>query len=189
MLDACFDPQTSGGLLIAVAEAGAAALVARLHEAGMADAAVIGTVLGPGSGRVRVRTSGRRTLPAAPQGPRQAGSSRSPQGESSPMNCCESEPSPGAGAAESTAGISKTQEQFLAFMNAANQPGVLDARTKRAIAIALSVLARCEPCLKSHLKKAREMGFTQEEIDEAAWMAIAFGGCSAMMFYNANKRA
>jgi AhpD family alkylhydroperoxidase len=155
----------------------------------MADAAVIGTVLGPGSGRVRVRTSGRRCLPAMPKGTGPLAGSPVPQRESGAMNCCESEPNADVGAAEPMAGISKTQEQFLAFMNAANQPGLLDARTKRAIAIALSVLARCEPCLKTHLKKAREMGFTQEAIDEAAWMAIAFGGCSAMMFYNANKRA
>ena len=39
--------------------------------------------------------------------------------------------------------------------------------------------------MKSHVKKAREMGFSQEEIDEAAWMAIAFGGSPTMVFYNA----
>jgi len=27
------------------------------------------------------------------------------------------------------------------------------------------------------------MGFTQAEIDEAVWMAIAFGGAPVMMFY------
>lgn len=155
----------------------------------MADAAVLGTVLGPGSGRVRVRFDGRRPLPAVPKASGLPEASISFQQERRAMHCCENEPSADASLGEPAAGISKTQEQFLAFMNAANQPGVLDARTKRAIAIALSVLARCEPCLKSHLKKAREMGFTQEEIDEAAWMAIAFGGCSAMMFYHANKRA
>ena len=47
----------------------------------------------------------------------------------------------------------------------------------------MAVLAKCEPCVKIHVKKAREMGFSQEEIDEAAWMAIAFGGSPTMMFY------
>jgi hypothetical protein len=32
------------------------------------------------------------------------------------------------------------------------------------------------------------MGFSAEEIDEAAWMAIAFGGSPAMMFYNEVKK-
>ena len=75
-------------------------------------------------------------------------------------------------------------EKFQEFLRAANAPGALDAPTKQAIAIALSVLTRCEPCTKAHIAKARKMGFTQAEIDEAAWMAIAFGGSPTMMFVN-----
>jgi selenide,water dikinase len=43
--DIFFDPQTSGGLLIAVRPAQAEALVAALHEAGIKDAADIGAVI------------------------------------------------------------------------------------------------------------------------------------------------
>jgi hypothetical protein len=32
------------------------------------------------------------------------------------------------------------------------------------------------------------MGLSQDEIDEAAWMAISFGGSPTMMFYNEAKR-
>ncbi|MFZ5831870.1 MAG: carboxymuconolactone decarboxylase family protein [Planctomycetota bacterium] len=78
---------------------------------------------------------------------------------------------------------------FQEFMKAASAPGKLDARAKRAIAIALSVLAKCEPCAKIHMRKAKEMGMSQEEIDEAAWLAVSFGGCPTMMFYNSVKRA
>lgn len=42
--DILFDPQTSGGLLIGCQEKDAAALVQRLHDSGIQDAAVIGTV-------------------------------------------------------------------------------------------------------------------------------------------------
>jgi hypothetical protein len=31
------------------------------------------------------------------------------------------------------------------------------------------------------------MGFSQEEIDETAWMAVSFGGSPVMMFYNSVK--
>jgi AhpD family alkylhydroperoxidase len=62
-------------------------------------------------------------------------------------------------------------------------PGALDAATKQALQIALSVLARCGPCIRIQVEKARKMSFTQEEIDEAVWMAIAFGGAPVMMFY------
>jgi hypothetical protein len=41
----------------------------------------------------------------------------------------------------------------------------------------------------SHIKKAREMGFSQDEIDEAAWVAIGFGGSPTMMFYNAVRKS
>jgi AhpD family alkylhydroperoxidase len=95
------------------------------------------------------------------------------------MDCCShQQESPQNGG-----GVSEIQKKFLDFLQAANAPGALDGKTKRAIAIALSVLARCEPCVKSHLKKAREMGFSQEEIDEAAWIAISFGGSPTMVFY------
>jgi alkylhydroperoxidase/carboxymuconolactone decarboxylase family protein YurZ len=39
-----------------------------------------------------------------------------------------------------------------------------------------------------HIEKARTMGFSQEEIDEAAWLAVSYGGCPTMMFYNEVKR-
>ena len=58
------------------------------------------------------------------------------------------------------------------FLSATNSPHALDAYTKQAMAIALSVAMRCEPCLKMHLKGARAKGFTQEEIDEAAWSSL-----------------
>jgi AhpD family alkylhydroperoxidase len=72
---------------------------------------------------------------------------------------------------------------FQQFLSTVGRPGGLDAVTKQAINIALCVVSRCEPCLEAHLKKAKKMGFSQAEIDEAAWLAIAFGGSPAMMFY------
>ena len=100
------------------------------------------------------------------------------------MSCCGDSRDPGGHAAAEAAAAMATQQKFHDFIKAANAPGALDARTKRAVAIALSVLARCEPCVKIHMKKARDEGFSQEEIDEAAWMAISFGGSPTMMFYN-----
>lgn len=98
---------------------------------------------------------------------------------SEPSSCCA-----GGAPGEQTGESSEVQGQFQQFLKSVNAPGALDARTKKAIAIALSVLAKCEPCVRIHIKKAREMGFSQEEIDEAAWLAISFGGSPTMMFYN-----
>jgi pyruvate dehydrogenase E2 component (dihydrolipoamide acetyltransferase) len=94
--------------------------------------------------------------------------------------CC-----PDHSAAPATAaGTNVAQQKFKEFMKAVDAPGALDAHTKEAIALALAVMARCGPCVKVHMAKARSMGFSGEEIDEAAWMAIAFGGSPVMMFYN-----
>jgi selenide,water dikinase len=52
--DILFDPQTSGGLLIGLAEKQAPALVARLREAGVEAAAIVGQVVA-GDGIIEVR--------------------------------------------------------------------------------------------------------------------------------------
>jgi AhpD family alkylhydroperoxidase len=75
------------------------------------------------------------------------------------------------------------QQAFQRFMAAAFAPGALDVVQKELITIALSVAIQCEPCLKTHLSKASSMGITPEEIEEAAWLGIAFGGAKAMMFW------
>lgn len=198
-LDILFDAQTSGGLLIAVPESAAPDLVARLREEGSPEAAVIGRVIGDGSGRIFVRSEGRRTLPPrrpvdpAPRAARSAGQDDASgptfeEARQMSASCCGGERETGIRTSGEKPAVVETQQKFHEFLKSANAPGGLDARTKRAVAIALSVLARCEPCVKSHVKKARDEGFSQEEIDEAAWMAISFGGSPTMMFYNETKK-
>jgi len=53
--DILFDPQTSGGLLIALPAAKADTLLSRLHAEGVNDAAVIGEVLDNPRGKIVVR--------------------------------------------------------------------------------------------------------------------------------------
>jgi len=106
------------------------------------------------------------------------------QSQTNEAGCCAGGHGADTVAAGAASGISDIQRKFQDFLRQAAAPGALDAHTKQAIAIALSVLAKCEPCAQIHMKKARDMGFSQEEIDEAAWMAISFGGSPIMMFYN-----
>jgi selenide,water dikinase len=51
---ALFDPQTSGGLLIALPKGDAAGLVLRLHDEGVTEAAIIGEIVGDHAGRIVV---------------------------------------------------------------------------------------------------------------------------------------
>ena len=204
MLDVCMDAQTSGGLLISVAKADAPALLAQLRRDGMADAAVIGKVRGKGAGRIFLETRGTRPISVATEAAAAPAKDRSescceessccarPESEEAPMakecdeSCCCPEGHDGPAAAAAT-GASEAKRKFQDFMKEANRPGALDAATKEAVALALSVMARCEPCVKVHIVKARQMGFTQDEIDEAAWMAVAFGGSPVMMFYEKHR--
>jgi selenide, water dikinase len=55
LLDILFDPQTSGGLLIAVEEGAAEALVSELHGSGVPDAAVIAQVRNSSSSRIVIK--------------------------------------------------------------------------------------------------------------------------------------
>jgi len=207
MLEICFDAQTSGGLLVALPEANVAAFLAALDEAEGPVAAVVGRVVGPGSGRVTLRHTGRRALPEprkqgkekqgvpgtkrsgvpadAPTGPPLRSGPGTP---TQPAECCC--PAPVGSSSEADRADAPTaaiEKNFLAFLARSGSPGALDAATKQSIAIALSVLAKCGPCVTAHVKKARAMGFSEEEIEEAAWMAIAFGGSPTMMFWKEVK--
>ena len=191
MMDVCFDPQTSGGLLVALAPDKAEAFVRRLQDEGISAVAVIGKVRGKGTGKVFVTTSGVRQMPAPEEDaamqekPSKKGKGR-PAGADEPCcagpaaeeTCCAEGHAAGAPAVGAGA-----EEMFKAFMKMAGAPGALDAATKQALQIALSVLSRCGPCIRIQVEKARKMGFSQAEIDEAVWMAIAFGGAPVMMFY------
>lgn len=86
-----------------------------------------------------------------------------------------------AEAASSTS--ADTMRTFGAFIRAAGAKGALDEKTKELINFALVVFAKCAPCLAAHLKKAKQMGITQTELDEAVWCAVAMGGAPTRMFY------
>lgn len=165
------DPQTSGGLLMAVPQDRAAVLTQRLAERGVAGV-VVGRVTEGPAGRVLVKSS----CPAGHAAPAPV---ESPSALSDDAACC-GEP---CCCAEGSVDAAPAEERFMDFMRAVNADGAVPVRTKELMAVALSVLAKCEPCVKIHVNKARTMGISQAEIDEAVWMAISFGGAPTMMFY------
>ena len=197
MVDMCYDAQTSGGLLIAIAENDAGSLLKALHKDGISAAAIVGRVLAKGTGLVHIKTTGSRKFIPVPsevegiEGRETMDEGRiinNKQKDSEEVPCCADAATSSAIIAEGS-DIAQIKAKFKDFLSSASSPHGLDAYTKQAMAIALSVATRCEPCLKMHLKNAKKKGFSQDEIDEAAWMGISFGGSPAMVFYEQHKNS
>jgi AhpD family alkylhydroperoxidase len=71
---------------------------------------------------------------------------------------------------------------FGILRDEATKDGVLSARTKRLMMVAVSVAQRCEPCIRKHVKSAVEMGVSRKEILEATGISILMGGGPAMAY-------
>ncbi|MCX6344402.1 MAG: selenide, water dikinase SelD [Armatimonadetes bacterium] len=194
---ALYDPQTSGGMLMAVPEAKANALVSLLKERGVACAEIIGRITGKSQGEIIVKKANalpllgeRAGVRAQPNVNAQPSILSSVEGcgqiltnpEDKPMSndtdCC----SGGSEASGTSAG-----ELFSEFCGANLADGAVSLRTKELMAIALSLVTKCEPCVNIHINKAKNMGITDAEIQECVNMAIMFGGAPVMMFYNSIK--
>ncbi len=178
------DPQTSGGLLIGVPEEKTELFLGRLNEKGVRCASVIG--------KVACRSEGKIILSNKQSGEKDSRFSFGRKDEKREMekkvSCCGNEnlkeccPPPGNG--HGIAGGHNAESAFAGFMEAAGNSGSISLRNKELMAIALSLISRCEPCLKLHLEKAIKMGIGEDEINEAVWLAVSFGGAPVRMFYS-----
>ena len=68
---------------------------------------------------------------------------------------------------------------FQALSNLAKvtmQKGALSTKVKELMAIALSIAAACEPCLKIHTRRALQLGATKQEIAETIGVAVLLLG-------------
>jgi len=54
--------------------------------------------------------------------------------------------------------------------------GHLSIKSKELIGLTCSLVLRCDDCVKYHLGKCKEAGFTTEEIHEAMGVATLIGG-------------
>lgn len=75
-------------------------------------------------------------------------------------------------------------EGFGKLIRSTMAEGILDEKTKEIITFSLVVLSKCRECIEVHFDKALKMGITEDELNEAAWCAIAMGGAPVKMFYS-----
>jgi AhpD family alkylhydroperoxidase len=64
----------------------------------------------------------------------------------------------------------------------ATADGALDKKTKELIALALSVAARCDPCIGFHTQALVKLGATRQEVDETLGVAVYMGGGPSLMY-------
>lgn len=79
----------------------------------------------------------------------------------------------------------KTPEKIKAFnrmVEAIEEEGALSKKDKELMAIALSITQECEWCVAAHVNGALKASATEEEVLEAAWMAVLMGGGPALMY-------
>ena len=60
--------------------------------------------------------------------------------------------------------------------------GSVPSKHKALAAVLWSVSARCEPCFKFYILKAKELGATREEVGEFLAIASTMGGCVGEMW-------
>ena len=79
-------------------------------------------------------------------------------------------------------GIPDVMQGFNAMAQEAGKAGALDEKTKELIAMALSVAARCDPCLGYHAKALVKFGATRAEVEEMLGMCVYMGGGPSLMY-------
>jgi AhpD family alkylhydroperoxidase len=71
---------------------------------------------------------------------------------------------------------------FGELAKAATAQGVLDPKTKELMALAIGVAKQCDGCIGFHVKAARRLGATREEIAETVAMCVYMGGGPSLMY-------
>jgi len=188
-----FSPETSGGLLVCLPAKKAEAYVRELRSVGSASVAIIGHVAAKRAGGfIRAVTRRAADFSSPPAGSEvKAGSAPVPTAAQEPpvqmLSCCASNETVRESAGTELP-ASNASEAFAAYLAAVNAPGALGLRHKKLIALALSVLSKCEPCVKINAAAARAAEATDAEVAEAVALGIAFGGAPAAMFYNTLRK-
>jgi AhpD family alkylhydroperoxidase len=65
---------------------------------------------------------------------------------------------------------------------AGEKQNLLGAKVHELIALAVGVTTRCDGCIAVHVKKAKELGATEEEIAEALGVAVALNAGAALTY-------
>ncbi|CAN5919501.1 carboxymuconolactone decarboxylase family protein [soil metagenome] len=80
------------------------------------------------------------------------------------------------------AGTPEVMKNFSGLGRAAMADGVLSAKTKELMALALGVASRCDPCIGYHVQALVKLGATRQELDEMLGVVVYMGGGPSLMY-------
>lgn len=86
------------------------------------------------------------------------------------------------------AGQAPAIQEFLGYVESAEESDALDRKTKELMSLAISVVLRCEPCILWHTDGALAAGASSDEIDDALQIAVVMGGGPAVMYATEARR-
>ncbi|MDZ7709694.1 MAG: carboxymuconolactone decarboxylase family protein [Roseovarius sp.] len=78
--------------------------------------------------------------------------------------------------------IPDTARAFGGLGKAVKEGGTLDFKTKELLALGMSIVIRCEPCIGLHVEALVRAGATREEVGDVLAVSIQMGGGPAMMY-------
>ena len=78
--------------------------------------------------------------------------------------------------------VPETAKGFGGLSKAVKESGPLSVKEKEYIALGMSVILRCEPCINFHVEALMKAGATREELGDVLAMAVQMGGGPGLMY-------
>lgn len=78
--------------------------------------------------------------------------------------------------------VPETAKGFGALSKGVKENGPLGVKEKEFIALGMSVVLRCEPCINFHVEALMKAGATREELGDVLAMAVQMGGGPGLMY-------
>jgi AhpD family alkylhydroperoxidase len=78
--------------------------------------------------------------------------------------------------------VPETAKGFAGLSRAVKDNGTLGVKEKERIALAMSVILRCEPCINFHVEALMKAGGTRAELGDVLAMAVQMGGGPGLMY-------
>lgn len=78
--------------------------------------------------------------------------------------------------------VPEAAKGFGALSKGVKESGPLGLKEKEFVALGMSVILRCEPCINFHVEALMKAGATREELRDVLAMAIQMGGGPGLMY-------